>query len=112
MLYFGTAIRFALAVFSLALIGDIIPGFGHLTFGDAVLAAFVIAVLGHGIQLLVAARHSNYVCGVVGFVVAGIAIWVGQSTWHHGQVSVIAALFAAAVIGLINYGIPNSSLRS
>ncbi|MDA8343941.1 MAG: phage holin family protein [Thermaerobacter sp.] len=109
MTYFGTVVRFSLAVIVLSLIGYIIPGFGHLTFGEAVLAAIVIGVLGYGIQIFLGPKNSTFVRGFIGFIVAGVVIWLGQFVLRHVHVSLPAALLAAAVIGLINYSIPNAT---
>jgi len=112
MLYFASAVRFVITVVVLSLIGYIIPGFGHLLFGDAVLGALVISVLGYGVQIFLGARNSKYACGVVGFIVAGAVIGLGRSVLGHADVSLFSALIAAAVVGLINFGIPTSDLRA
>ncbi|MHB1873176.1 MAG: phage holin family protein [Steroidobacteraceae bacterium] len=108
MPYSRTTVRFALAVIVLMLIGYMIPGFGHPTFGEAVLAALVISALGYGIRIFLAPGKSAYVRGLIGFIVAGVVIWLGQFAVQHVHVSLLAALFAAVVIGLINVAIPNA----
>lgn len=108
MTYFGTALRFALAVIVLMLIGYINPGHDQLPFGEAVLVAFVIGALGYGIQIFLSPAISGYVRGFVGFIVAGVVIEVGQYVVPHLHISPLAALIVAVMIGLFNGAIPNA----
>lgn len=108
MPYFGVVVRFALAIIVLMLIGYIVPGFSHLTFGEAVLVAFVIGAVGYSIQLFVRPKMSSYRRGFIGFIVAGIVIWLAQFVVSQMHVSLLAALLAAVVIGVFNYAIPNA----
>ncbi len=110
MLYFASAMRFVITVVVLSLIGYSIPGFGHLLFGDAVLAALVISVLGYAMQSFRGYRTKKYLCGAVGFVVTGLVIVGGQSVLGHVHVSPLSALVAATVVGLVNYAIPAKDL--
>ena len=110
MLYFASAMRFVITAVALSLIGYSIPGFGHLLFGDAVLAALVISVLGYAMQSFRGYRTKKYLCGAVGFVVTGLVIVGGQSVLGHVHVSPLSALVAATVVGLVNYAMPTKDL--
>ena len=112
MLYFAAGVRFVITVIVLSLIGYTVPGFGHLLFGDAVLAALAISVLGLGVQIFRGSRTRKYLCGGVGFIVTGLVIVGGQSVIRHVHVSLLSALVAAAVVGLVNYAIPTSDLKA
>ena len=108
MAYFGTAVRFALAIIALMLIGYVFPGFSHMTFGEATLVALVIGVLGYGVQIFLRPNSHRNVRGFVAFVVTGIVIWLGQFVVPQLHVSLLAALFAAALIGVVNYAVPDA----
>ena len=108
MAYLGTVARFALSVVALMLIGYVFPGFSHMTFGDAALVALVIGVLGYGIQIFFRPKMPRNVRGFIGFVVAGIVVWLGQFVVPQLHVSLLAALFAAALIGLVNFAVPDA----
>ena len=108
MAYLGTVARFALSVVALMLIGYVFSGFHHMTFGDAALLALVIGALGYGIQIFFRPRMPRNVRGIIGFVVAGVVIWLGQFVVPQLHVSLLTALFAAALIGLVNYAVPDA----
>lgn len=108
MAYLGTAVRFALVIIALMLIGYVFPGFSHMTFGEAILVALVIGVLGYGIQIFLPPQSLRNVRGFIGFVVAGVVIWLVQFVVPQLHVSLLAALFTAALIGLVNYAIPDA----
>ena len=108
MAYLGTAARFVLVIAALMLIGYVFPGFSAMTIGEAALVALVIGVLGYGIHIFLRPKSPRNVRGLIGFVVAGIVIWLGQFVVPHLHVSLVAALFTAALIGLVNYAIPDA----
>lgn len=107
MPYFGAVVRLALAIIVLMLIGYILPGFSHLTFGEATLIALVIGAVGYGIQIF-SRKMPSYRRGLIGFFVAGIVTWLAQFVVPQLHVSLLAALLAAVVIGVFNYAIPNA----
>ena len=112
MLYFAAGVRFVITVIALSLIGYTVPRFGHLLFGDAVLAALVISVSDLGMQIFRGFIVGKYLCGVVAFIATGLVIVGGQSVMRHVHVSLLSTLVAAAVVGVINYAIPTSDVRA
>lgn len=100
--------RFIVSALVLMLVGFILPGFKALTFFHALLAAIVIAVLGWVIESLMGKSVSPYGRGVVGFIVSAITIWVAQFVVPGMAVSVIGALLAAFVIGIIDLFVPTT----
>lgn len=104
----GAVVRFIVSALVLMLVGFILPGFKALTFFHALLAAIVIAVLGWVIESLMGKSVSPYGRGVVGFIVSAITIWVAQFVVPGMAVSVIGALLAAFVIGIIDLFVPTT----
>jgi uncharacterized membrane protein YvlD (DUF360 family) len=104
----GMIVRFLVAALVLMLLGYIVPGFSHLSFGYALLAAFVIAVLGWVVEALFGRGVSPYARGIVGFLVSAAVIWVAQFVVPTMHVSILGALIAAFVIGLVDLFVPNA----
>lgn len=99
-------IRFVVAALVLMFIGAIIPGFRAISFGTALLAAIVIAGISYLIELILGRRLSPYAHGVVGFLVSAVVIYITQFLIPGMSVSIIGALLASLVIGLIDLFIP------
>ncbi len=99
-------VRFVIAALVLMLIGYLVPGFGALNFFSALLAALVIAGLGYLIELLLGRSVSPYAHGVVGFLVSAVVIYVTQFVVPGMTVSLLGALIASLVIGVVDMFIP------
>jgi len=108
MRFLGTVVRFIVAAIVLMLIGYIVPGFSHLTFAEALLAAVVIAVVGYLAELAFGHRASTFGNGIVGFVVSAVVIWLVPYVVPGMPVSAIGALLAAFVIGLVDLLVPTA----
>lgn len=104
----GAVVRFIVSALVLMLVGFIIPGFKALTFFHALLAAIVIAVIGWVAESLMGKTVSPYGRGVVGFIVSAITIWIAQFIVPGMAVSIIGALLAAFVIGIIDLFVPTT----
>jgi putative membrane protein len=99
-------IRFAVAAIVLMFVGFLVPGFSVNNFWTALLAAVVIAVIGWLIELMFSDRISPYNRGIVGFIVSAVVIWLTQFVVPGFSVTVLGALLAALVIGIIDLFIP------
>jgi putative membrane protein len=99
-------VRFVVSALVLMFIGVIVPGFKTLNFTSALLAAVVIATVGYLIELVLGRNISPYAHGVVGFLVSAIVIYITQFIVPGMSVSVIGALLASLVIGLIDLFVP------
>jgi putative membrane protein len=104
----GAALRFVVAAVVLMLIGYVVPGFSHLTFWEALLAALVVAAAGYIIESLFGRKVSPYNRGLVGFVVAAVVIYLAQFVVPGLHVTVLGALLASLVIGLVDLVIPTA----
>lgn len=106
--WMGAVVRFIVSALVLMLVGFLIPGFRMMTFFHALFAAVVIAVLGWVVESLLGKNVSPYGRGVVGFIVSAVTIWIAQFIVPGMEVSVIGALLAAFVIGIIDLFVPTT----
>ncbi len=104
----GAVLRFVVAAVVLMLIGYVVPGFSHLTFWEALLAALVVAAAGYVIESLFGRKVSPYNRGIVGFVVAAVVIYLAQFVVPGLHVTILGALLASLIIGLVDLLIPTA----
>lgn len=108
MNWVGAVVRFIVSAIVLMLLGYVVPGFSHLTFWSALLAALVIALVGYLVETLFGKSVSPYGRGIVGFLVAAAVIYMAQIVVPGMHVTIIGALIAAFVIGLVDLFIPTA----
>jgi uncharacterized membrane protein YvlD (DUF360 family) len=89
-------------------IGLIVPGFSTLSFWNALLAALVIAGIGYLIEAAIGRNVSPFGRGIVGFLVSAAVIYVTQFIVPTLRVTLLGALIAAFIIGLIDMFIPTT----
>lgn len=99
-------IRFVVAAVVLMFVGFLVPGFSVNGFWPALMAAVVIAVIGWLVELMFGDRISPYNRGIVGFLVSAVVIWLTQFVVSGFRVTILGALLAALVIGIIDLFIP------
>ena len=104
----GAVVRFIVSALVLMLVGYIVPGFEVMGFTNALLAAVVIAAIGWVIEATLGKDVSPYSRGIVGFLVSAVVIWAAQFIVPEMQVSVLGALLAALVIGIIDLFVPTT----
>lgn len=108
MEWLGAIVRFIVSALVLLLVGLLVPGFAVLGFWNALLAALVIAAVGWVIEATLGKRISPYGRGLVGFLVSAAVIWATQFIIPGMQASILGALLAAFVIGLIDLFVPTT----
>ncbi|MBX5466481.1 MAG: phage holin family protein [Firmicutes bacterium] len=108
MKFVGAVVRFIVSALVLMLLGYFVPGFSHLGFWSALLAAVVIALVGWGLEQAFGRHVSPYGRGVVGFLVSALVIYLAQVVVPGMHVTVLGALIAAFVIGIIDLFIPTA----
>ncbi len=101
-------VRFVVSALVLMFIGLIVPGFSTLSFWNALLAAVVIAGIGYLIEAAIGRNVSPFGRGVVGFLVSAAVIYVTQFIVPALRVTLLGALIAAFIIGLIDMFIPTT----
>ncbi len=103
----GTIVRFIVSAVVLLVVSWIIPGFAVSGFIGALIAALVIAALGWLIERLFKDRISPTHRGIVGFITSAVVIYLSQFIVPGAiRVSIIGALLAALVIGLVDAFVP------
>ncbi|OUM94894.1 MAG: hypothetical protein BAA04_03810 [Firmicutes bacterium ZCTH02-B6] len=109
--FLGTVIRFVVSALVLMFVGFLVPGFAPLGFLNALLAAIVIAALGWVIEATLGRRVSPFGRGLVGFIISALVIWATQFFVPGMQVTVLGALLAALVIGIVDMFVPTPISR-
>lgn len=109
MNFLGHVVRFIVSALVLLVVGWIVPQFSIGGFGSALLLAIVIALLGWAIEGIFGKKVTPFGRGIVGFITSALVIWLAQFIVSGVSVSMIGALLAALVIGIIDLFIPVSS---
>lgn len=99
-------VRFVVAAIVLMVVSYITPGFTRLSFWYALLAAVLIAAIGFGLESLFGRDISPYARGGVGFVVSAVIFYLLQFIIPGLKVTVLGALIAAAIVGIIDMFVP------
>ncbi|PKM89706.1 MAG: hypothetical protein CVU87_04480 [Firmicutes bacterium HGW-Firmicutes-12] len=100
-------IRFVVSALVLMVVGWVVPGMSVDGFTGALIAAVVIAALGWGAEKLLGEKATPQARGIAGFVSAAVVIYLAQYIVPGSiQASVIGALLASFVIGLVDAIIP------
>lgn len=102
----GLIVRFIVSALVLMLVSFLLPGFAALTFGQALIAAVIIAVLGFVVESFFGKRVSPQNRGLVGFLTAAVVIYISQFIVPGMSISILGALLAAVVIGVIDLFVP------
>ncbi|MGC5326340.1 phage holin family protein [Brevibacillus sp. SYSU BS000544] len=99
-------VRFVVAAIVLMVVGFLVPGFTVSSFWTALFAAVVIAVIGWVLEAMLGQRISPYNRGIIGFLVSAVVIYVTQFFVTGFRVTILGALLASLVIGVIDLFIP------
>ncbi|MFZ7103394.1 MAG: phage holin family protein [Peptococcaceae bacterium] len=103
----GSIIRFIVSAVVLLLVGWLLPGFSVNGFVGALIAAIIIAVLGWVAESLLGEKRSPKSRGIIGFISAAVVIYAAQFIIPNQlSVSILGALLAALVIGLVDSFVP------
>jgi putative membrane protein len=103
---FGHLIRFIVSALVLMIVSWLVPGFSVGGFWSAILLALVIAVASWIIEGIFGKRISPFGRGIVGFLVSALVIYIAQFIVSGVATSMIGAILAALVIGIIDLFIP------
>lgn len=99
-------VRFVVSALVLMFVGFIVPQFTVGGFWSALLLALVIALVGWAAETLFGARITPFGRGIVGFLASAVIIWLAQFVVGGVSVTLVGALLAALVIGIIDLFIP------
>ncbi|MBX6377414.1 MAG: phage holin family protein [Clostridia bacterium] len=102
----GAIVRFVVSALVLLFLGFLLPGFRIVGFLNALIAAAVIALLGYLVENVAGRRVSPYSRGLIGFLVGAAVIYGAQWVVPTMRVSVVGALLASLIIGLVDAFLP------
>lgn len=105
----GTIVRFIVAALVLIVTDWFVPSFDVGGFWSALFLAVVIAVVAWIIEGIFGRRINPFGRGIVGFLTSALVIWLGQFIVGGVETTVIGAILAALVIGIIDLFIPVST---
>lgn len=94
--------RFILVAIILMITSFLTPGFSIRGMWSYVIAAIVISGLDYLAELLMGVDASPFGKGIKGFVIAAIIIYLAQFLVPNMGVSIIGAVLAAIVIGILD----------
>ncbi|MFW5992108.1 MAG: phage holin family protein [Halanaerobiaceae bacterium] len=102
----GAIVRFVVSALVLLAVGYMVPGFSMVGFVNALLAAIVIAILAYVIESIFGENISPQSRGIVGFVTSALVIYLTQFIIEGLSVSILGAVIAAFIIGLVDAFVP------
>ncbi|WP_426449220.1 phage holin family protein [Paenibacillus sp. S-38] len=102
----GHLVRFIVSAFMLLVVSWIVPGFSVGGFWSAFFLALVIAVAAWVIEGIFGRKITPFGRGIVGFITSALIIWGAQFIVGGMSTSIIGAILAALVIGIIDLFIP------
>ncbi|MBY0757398.1 phage holin family protein [Clostridium sardiniense] len=104
--FFKWIVRLILFTIVLGVTAFLTPGFTIDGFWSVVLAAVIISIVDYVIELFMGVDASPFGKGIKGFIVAAIIIYLTQFLVPHMSSSIIGALIAALIIGILDAIIP------
>lgn len=102
----GTVVRFIVSALVYMFVAYLVPGFQIAGFWTAIIAAIVVSLIGWGVEALFGPRITNFGRGIVGFIVSVVILYVAQWVVPGMRVTLLGALIASLVIGIIDLFIP------
>ena len=94
--------RLIIVMVVLAITSFFTPGFSIMGLWSYLIAAAIISVLDYLVELLIGIDASPFGKGIKGFVISAIIIYVAQFFVPNMAVSIIGALLASLVIGILD----------
>jgi putative membrane protein len=106
MNFIGHVVRFIVSAIVLMVVGWLVPNFSVGGFWSALLLALVIALLGWILEGIFGKRITPFGRGIVGFLSSAVVIWLAQFVVGGVRATIIGAILAALVIGIVDLFIP------
>ncbi len=105
--WIGFIVRFVISALVLLLVAAFLPGIRVAGFTGALIAAAIIAILGYIVEKIMGDRISPQSRGLVGFITSAAVIYLAKFLIPAFlSVSIVGALLAAFVIGIIDAFVP------
>ena len=99
-------LRFVLTLIVLAITSFLTPGFRIIGLWSYLGAAVVISIIDYLVERFMGMDASPFGKGLKGFVIAAIILYITQFLVPNMRVSIIGAILAAIVIGILDAVIP------
>ena len=109
MAWVSHLIRFFIASLALLFVGFLVPGFAIHGFATAMLTAAVITALGWIMESPFGIQLSPYGRGLIGFGSTAIILYLTQYIISGVKVSILGALLASLLIGIIDLFLPSKA---
>jgi putative membrane protein len=109
MHFLGHLVRFIVSALVLMVVAWIVPTFAIGGFWSAFFLALVIAAIAWVVEAIFGKRITPFGRGVVGFLVSALVIYVAQFVVSGVTTTLVGAILAALVIGIIDLFIPVST---
>ena len=109
MNFLGHVVRFVVSAIVLMIVGWLVPNFSVGGFWSALLLALVIALFGWIIEGIFGKNVTPFGRGIVGFLVSSLVIWLAQFVVGGVRATIIGAILAALVIGIVDLFIPSGN---
>lgn len=109
MHFLGHVVRFIVSALVLMFVGFLVPNFSVGGFWSALFLALFIALAGWIVEGIFGKRITPFGRGIVGFLASAAIIWLAQFIVGGVSVSILGAILAALVIGIIDLFIPIGS---
>src|SRR5690554_4206078 len=104
--FLGHVVRFIVSAIVLMIVGLIVPQFSVGGFWSALFLALIIAAAGWIIETFFGKKVTPFGRGIVGFFTSALVIWIAQFVIADVSITMIGAILAALVIGIIDLFIP------
>ncbi|PKM41723.1 MAG: hypothetical protein CVV03_11765 [Firmicutes bacterium HGW-Firmicutes-8] len=105
--WIGFIVRFIVSALVLFLVAAVLPGIKVAGFTGALIAAAIIAIIGYIVEKVMGDKISPQNRGLVGFITAAVVIYLAKFIIPgYLSVSIIGALLAAFVIGIVDAFVP------
>ena len=101
-------IRLIIVAIILGITSFLTPGFRINGLLSYLIAAIIITILDHIVERFMGVDASPFGKGIKGFIISAIIIYVAQLFVPNMQVSIIGAIIAALVIGVLDAIFPSS----
>ncbi len=109
MQFLSHLIRFIVSALVLMFVSLIVPQFSVGGFWSALFLALIIALAGWVIEGIFGKKITPFGRGIVGFIASALVIWAAQFIVGNMSVTLIGAILAALVIGIIDLFVPIGS---
>lgn len=102
--------RLLLVAVVLVITSYLTPGFSIYGLWSFLIAALVISVLDYLVESLMKVDASPFGKGIKGFIISAVIIYIAQFLVPDMRVTIIGAVLAALVIGVIDAVIPGRAM--